>query len=134
MLHFQPQQTINVDKHFKLSDLQDFIKPFFSHKGEPFYAISIVGSFEQINLRSVRCQQIPYPPLEEVVKNQALFEYHDVKGRMAGFHFPHYLNGLTFPGFHFHFANDSLSQGGHVLDFQATSVIIQVDPIYSYYH
>lgn len=134
MMHFQPQYTLRIEKPFQLKDLQNLVKPILSHKGQPFYAISIIGSFEQINLRSVPPQKTPYPPIDDVVKNQALFEYHDIEGRMVGFHFPLYLNGLTFPDFHFHFANKNLSQGGHILDFQGTSAVIQIDPIHSYYY
>ena len=95
MVHFQPQYTISMEKPFGLKDLQEIVKPLISHPGEPFYAISIMGFFEQINLRSVPSQQAPYPPIGEVVKNQALFEYNNLNGRMVGFHFPAYLNGFV---------------------------------------
>lgn len=134
MTRFIPQIQISHENPLELSQLTNIVKQHFSHQGQSFYAIQIVGDFDKIFVRSVPPQKKPYPTLEEVVKKQALFEFHDVKATMIGFHFPNYLKGLTFAGFHLHFVTDDLVHGGHVLDFSAKNAEISLCPIESYHH
>ena len=56
-----------------------------------FYAIKITGDYDYIKTRSVPRQNRPYLPLVKVVKNQPTFEFHDVKGTVAGFRCPEYV-------------------------------------------
>ena len=45
-----------------------------------FYAFKIEGTFKYVKTRSVSGQNKPYPPLVEIVKDQPIFEFHDIKG------------------------------------------------------
>lgn len=134
MTHFIPHIQLSHNYQFELAHLANIVKQQFTHQGQPFYAIRIVSHFDKISVRSVPPQKKPYPTIEEVVKEQALFEFNDVKATMIGFHFPNYLKGLTFAGFHLHFVTDDLAHGGHVLDFSAKHAEISLCPIESYHH
>ena len=92
-----------------------------------FYAVKIEGIFNYIKTRSVPKQRKPYPPLVEVVKNQAIFEFHNVKGTILGFRTPGYVKGINVPGYHLHFITEDKKAGGHLLACQTQHVEIQVD-------
>lgn len=80
-------------------------------------------------VRSVSAQLPPCRPLAEVVKEQAVFHYEETEGTLTGFYAPDYMQGLSVPGYHFHFLNRNRTRGGHVLDLQAGSGKIKIDEI-----
>ena len=80
-----------------------------------FYAIKIVGNFEQIKTRSVPSQEKPYKPLVEITKNQPIFEYSEISGTILGFYCPAYVAGINVPGYHLHFLSQDKAKGGHLL-------------------
>lgn len=83
-------------------------------------------------MRSVPSQTKPYPPISEVVKGQAIYEYPNVTATVVGFYFPSYLSGLTYPGFHLHFVTADAKKGGHVLDFEILDAQISLCPLNTY--
>jgi len=90
-------------------------------------AVKIEGSFKYIKSRSIDAQKKPYPPLSKVVEEQTVFEFENLEGTIVGFYIPQYLEGLNFPGYHFHFLKKDLSGGGHLLDCLVDSVNILLD-------
>jgi len=134
MVNFAPLFNIRQPLNFALADLPSIVKTHFSHPGQPFYALRIEATFDKISVRSVPAQKRPYPPMEEVVKHQALFDFESIQGVLIGFHFPNYLKGLTYAGFHLHFVSSDFQHGGHILDFSAKEGTISLDPIESYYN
>ena len=81
-----------------------------------FYAVRVDGWFDYVKVRSVPKQATPYPPLVAVVKHQGVFEYRNVQGSLVGFWCPEVSEGISVPGYHFHFLSADRSVGGHVLD------------------
>ncbi|PJD97927.1 MAG: acetolactate decarboxylase [Parachlamydia sp.] len=134
MTHFEPLFQVDQHQKFELADLPSMIKPHLARVGQPFYALRIEALFDKISVRSVPPQKKPYLAIDEVVKQQALFEFENIEAVMIGFHFPEYLKGLTYAGFHLHFVTCDFKHGGHVLEFSAREGTIQIDPIESYYH
>ncbi|MEJ2739227.1 MAG: acetolactate decarboxylase [Dehalococcoidia bacterium] len=92
-----------------------------------FYAVTIDGTFDYLKVRSVPRQSKPYPPLNEAIKDQAIFEYHDVTGTVVGFRTPAYMSGLNVPGYHFHFISQDKKFGGHVMECGIQSGTVTVD-------
>ncbi len=92
-----------------------------------FYAVRVDGLFASVKVRSVPRQEKPYPPLDEVAKNQPVFHLKDVRGTLAGFRFPDFARGLNVPGFHLHFLTEDRKAGGHVLDLELVSGELAVD-------
>jgi acetolactate decarboxylase len=90
-------------------------------------AVRVDGHFEHVRTRSVPRQRKPYPPLEDVVQNQPVFELSDVQGTLVGFRFPDYAQGLNVAGYHFHFITADRSAGGHVLECLLESGELRVD-------
>lgn len=92
-----------------------------------FYAVKVEGEFEYIKARSIPAQDKPYPPLSDVIENQAVFELDNVRGTMVGFWCPSYVQGINAPGYHLHFITADNSAGGHVLDCRLDDVIVYID-------
>jgi acetolactate decarboxylase len=90
-------------------------------------AVRVDGRFEYVKTRSVPRQRKPYPSLVEVVKNQPVFELHEVRGSLIGFRFPDYAQGLNVAGYHFHFITADRRSGGHVLECRLTEGELQID-------
>jgi acetolactate decarboxylase len=81
----------------------------------PVSAIKVEGTFRRLRLRSVPRQHTPYPPLDEVVRQQAEWEAGAVDAVLVGFRFPAEAAGLEVPGWHLHAMTCDGSTGGHVL-------------------
>lgn len=78
-------------------------------------AVRVEGSFRRLRLRSVPRQQAPYPPLGDVVRQQAEWEAGAIDAVVVGFRFPAEAAGLEVPGWHLHAMARDGSTGGHVL-------------------
>jgi len=96
-------------------------------------AVKVHGLFKTIKTRSVPKQSKPYKGLNEVLKTQAEFEYSNEPGTLVGFRMPKAFDGVNVAGYHFHFIADLKKTGGHVLDFIAESVDVEVDETPDYY-
>lgn len=90
------------------------------------YAARIGGRFEMIKIRNVAKQVPPYRPLAEVTDGEPVQELTDVSGVMVGFQTPAYERGIGVPGGHLHFIDDARETGGHVLDFAAGQVTVEI--------
>jgi acetolactate decarboxylase len=82
------------------------------------YAIKIRAQFTELSTRTVMAQNLPYPPMIEAVADQAVNQWTDMAGTLAGFRMPGYDQGISVAGYHLHFLDDGHSRGGHALDFQ----------------
>ncbi len=91
-------------------------------------AVRIDGEFQSVRARSVPKQSPPYRPLGEVVADQDVFEFNDVRGSLVGFRFPEYSQGIEVGGWHFHFIDDARKRGGHVLEVRPRRVRVALDP------
>ena len=98
-----------------------------------FYAIKIEGVFKYVKTRSVPGQNKPYPLLVEVVKTQSIFEFHNVKGTIAGFWCPCYVEGVNVPGYHLHFITEDRKAGGHLLECHLQNARVEIDYTSEFY-
>ncbi len=97
-----------------------------------YQAIRIDGEFTYMKTRSVPAQAKPYPPLAEVTKKQAVFEFSNVTGTIVGIRGPYYVKGANLPGYHFHFITKDRKAGGHVLDLTIGTVKATYDETRNY--
>lgn len=123
---FESDQMVWLDKASDYKELEKYLDDLLPTPNI-FYALKIEGIFEYIRTRSVPRQNKPYSPLVEAIKNQPIFEFHQVKGTMAGFRYPGYPKGINVPGYHLHFITEDRKAGGHVLECRAHNVSIEVD-------
>ena len=92
-----------------------------------FYAIKVVGTFSYMKTRSVPAQEKPYPLLVEVAKNQPVFEFPEISGKVVGFRTPPFAAALNVEGYHLHFLDDEIMGGGHILEFVVKEAVVYID-------
>lgn len=123
---FEPDIQVVVSESLDYEHLQQYIDGLIP-TDNIFYAITVEGTFHYIKVRSVPRQNRPYPALSDAIEHQAVFEYYDQHGIIAGFRTPNYMSGLNVPGYHFHFISEDREFGGHVLDCIANDCRIEID-------
>ena len=81
-----------------------------------FVALRIEADVAAITLRSVHAQARPYRPIDSRSDFQSVWKREGLRGTFVGIRSPRWADGVTVPGYHWHFlAADRLS-GGHVLE------------------
>ena len=75
------------------------------------YAIRIDGTFNHVKTRVVRRSE-NYRPLVEATKDQPIFDFQDVRGCLAGFYTPRFMESLNAPGYHLHFLRKTANMEG----------------------
>jgi len=129
---FDADQTLPSPNLMNYEGLKDLLDESIPDKSI-FYAIKIEGTFQYIKTRSVPRQEEPYPPLVEVVKNQTIFEFHDIEGTIVGFRCPNTVKGVNVPGYHLHFITADRKAGGHLLACRLQDVTIAIDYTSEFY-
>jgi len=123
---FEADKIVLSDRALDQKQLEQYLDDLLP-TNNIFYAVKIEGIFKYIKARSVPRQSKPYPPLVEAVKNQSIFEFHNVKGTIAGFRCPVYVEGINVPGYHLHFITEDRKAGGHLLECQVQNIGIEID-------
>jgi acetolactate decarboxylase len=128
--YFEPDSQLLLTSNSPLnySELQQYLDGQLPTKNI-FYAVRITGECSYLKVRSPPKQAMPYPPLSDALKNQSIFELHNVTGTFVGFFSPQYSNGINVPGWHLHFLTADKKQGGHVLEVMLQRAIIQIDDL-----
>ena len=120
------------DGFLTYSEFQTYVDKKASDKNL-FIAIRFDDFFPLMKVRSVPKQEKPYPPLDEAVQNQAVFEHTNVVGTVLGFRCPAFVKGVNVPGYHLHFISKDRKLGGHILDFKAIGGMLQLDTCNRFY-
>jgi len=123
---FETDKVKSINKKMDLEQVEKYIDRLIP-TDNIFYAIRIRGEFDYIKTRSVPKQKKPYPSLDEVIKKQKTFEFHDQEGTIVGFKCPDYIEGVNVPGYHFHFISDDEKAGGHLLECEVKKARIEID-------
>jgi acetolactate decarboxylase len=124
---FKADQIVPVQDEMDYEGLQRYLNGLISDT-DIFYAVKIKGTFKYIKTRSVPRQKEPYPPLSEAVKDQTIFEFHNIKGTIVGFRCPDFVKGgINVPGYHLHFITADRKAGGHLLACQLQDGTIAID-------
>ena len=124
--------TFNSDKEIVLTDslnyksFKKYIDPLLPTKNI-IYAIKIKAHFKWIKVRSVHKQTKPYRSQEEIHNETVKYEYSDITGTLVGFKSPDFTEGISVPGYHFHFIDSDKKVGGHLLDFEIESGRVEID-------
>ncbi len=129
---FDTDQTFTVANELSYADLSRYLDKLLSSRNI-FYAVKISGLFKYVKTRSVPKQAKPYPGLDQAVKEQKVFEFHNIKGTIVGFRSPEYSKSFSVGGYHLHFISADRRSGGHLLDFQASRVKIEIDETADFY-
>lgn len=126
MMFFDPTLSIDVDAGMTFPDFTQSLDASVPSTNI-FYAIKAQGRFDHVKFRAVPRQEKPYGPLVDVVAEQPVYEHRDIEGTAVGFRFPDYTQGINVPGYHLHFLAADETVGGHILDFTARALRVDID-------
>jgi acetolactate decarboxylase len=129
---FNTDKTYAFDNELSYADLGQYLDKLLSSKNI-FYAVKISGRFKYVKTRSVPKQAKPYPDLNQAVGEQKVFEFNNIEGTVDGFRSPEYSRNFRVGGYHLHFIGKDRKSGGHLLDFQASGIKIEIDETADFY-
>jgi len=115
--YFEADENFRIEEPANLTELEAFLDLNLPSENL-FYAVRVEGNFSYVKARSVPRQEKPYPELADAVSAQAVFEFENISGTLAGFRTPEYAKGVNVPGYHLHFITSDRSAGGHVLELE----------------
>jgi len=96
-------------------------------------AVSVVGDFSHVLLRSEHAQEPPYQPLGAPgkVAGEVRFDLAPWNGTLAGFRFPDVADDVVVPGLHLHGIATDHTSGGHCHEatVSAARITIWVDDV-----
>jgi acetolactate decarboxylase len=128
---FSPDIAFAPESPENYSGMKELLKNKIESDSNPsvIYAVRLDGYFSEVKTRSVKGQDEPYRPLEEVLStdDQAFFERTGVNGTAVGFFHPSYMADLTSEGFHLHFISDDRKFGGHLVEFKMDYGVLSAD-------
>lgn len=126
--HFDTDRSNQLARLDNLSSLTTTIDSFLPGKNH-FSLIRIDGTFRTVKVRSVPAQQMPYPKLDDAVKEQKVYTLSNVSGTVVGVWSPAFVQGINVPGYHLHFISADRKSGGHLLDIATDQATLSLDEI-----
>ncbi|KAK8220030.1 hypothetical protein M8818_000446 [Zalaria obscura] len=90
-----------------------------------FISVRMDGVFDTVTARTV-AKKTPEQKGRSLAENQVVKTWHGVKGTLIGFRSPEFSQGLSVAGSHIHLISEDRKMGGHVLDFQAHNIKLQI--------
>lgn len=126
---FASVKKFKADTSFQISTINDikqlekYLDKLIEQNG--FAAIRINGRFKSIELRSFEKQQKPYKPVDDV--KEVKFNFNDIDGTLVGFFTPKSAQVLNSPNYHFHFIDKNRKTGGHALEADIISALVEID-------
>ena len=124
---FRPDTVEEIDRPLDYDGMMELLE-MLTPSPNMIYAIRIAGEFDYVKVRSVPRTE-NYRPLVEVAREQPEFEYCDVRGDMAGFWTPAFLDSVGVPGYHLHFLTEARDSGGHLLTCRTKRLKVQLGHI-----
>nr|WP_197747741.1 acetolactate decarboxylase [Acinetobacter sp. Marseille-Q1620] len=126
---FKPHLKFSINQQVDQKQTFDFIYNKLKSLNK-MYAIKITGTFKNIRTRAfppVDPKQAPYfTPLYNMMDKQVELNYENTSGTLVGYWLPEFLNGINIGGYHFHFLSKDKKQGGHLLGFEGSNLIVEV--------
>jgi acetolactate decarboxylase len=124
--HFVPDRVLDAPELDNFAAFSAWLEGHLPSRNIA-YAVRVDGHFANITYRSVPRQHKPYPPLIDVIRNQAVFERKEVEGTLMGFWCPTFMNGVNVAGLYLHFLSADRSVGGHVLNLSLKEAKVGID-------
>ena len=124
---FEEDQTFNLPAVSNYSDLKAKIEEKLPSKNRG-YSFKVEANFTMLTCGSAPKQTRPYTKtLSDALINRPTFIMENISGTLVGFWYPEYIGKVNIPGFHLHFISNDRKHAGHVMEFEATNLHIQID-------
>ncbi len=129
MCHFQPVLAEEIVSPLSHAEFESYLQRMLP-SDNMFYAIHMNGRFRKVTTRSVPHTE-NYRPLAEATDHQKIRFFEKTEGHLVGFYTPGFVPSVNVPGYHFHFINQSLSAGGHLLSCEPEYLAIGLQMFFS---
>lgn len=130
---FDADRSIELNEPITYASLRDLLDERIPSQNQ-FYAFRIPGTFRMMKCGSIQKQEKPYDKgLDELIPERPIFIKDDVEGVLVGFYCPQFMAHINVPGYHLHFLSNDKTYGGHVIDFEASRLTVQLDLINGYH-
>jgi len=123
---FQSDTVFSIDGNISLDSLKSILTKNIKKPSLPI-AVKIKAKFLHLQSRSVDKAENLSTTLDEIVAKQTIFNFDNVEGKIIGFWYPNYFDGVNFPDFHLHVLLNDLSGGGHLLDCVIENPVVEFD-------
>ena len=123
---FFEADTTFVISSVSLDSLKTMLNPILHNLSTPF-AIKITGKYKALKSRSVDKATDESVSLEEIIANQTIFDFANVEGKLIGFWYPEYFDGVNFTKYHLHALLNNFAGGGHILDCHFDGAVVEID-------
>jgi acetolactate decarboxylase len=127
----RPTRTVRLSRTLTRPQLLHALDSLLP-KPNSLYAVHVTGRFGLMQTRAFPAMKPPFKPLAQLMSQQHVFKLSQVTGDLVGFRLPSYLEGVSIPGYHFHFLSTARDAGGHMLDFTATNVTVAITELTSF--
>ena len=128
----------DIEDAFELGPVPDY-QTLRTHINEKlpsknmFYAFRIHGDFSKMKCGGLHKQQKPFDKgLDVLIPNRPVFERENFSGTMVGFFCPDFIGDINAAGYHLHFISDDKTFAGHVMEFEAKNLSVEIDEINEY--
>lgn len=123
--NFVPSHRLEIARPLHRPDLSKLIDNLLP-SANYMYALRISGHVDWVTTRTVVQQDKPYRPMVQATDGEQVVRAEEIDGVFVGFRTPVYQQGISVPGCHVHFIDDTRTRGGHVVDFQIGTGVVEV--------
>ena len=129
---FKADKTIKLSKSINRTSLYTYLDSILND-ANGMYAIRMKGKFGFLKTRAFPpVANKPYQALADMLNLQQFFSFDNTAGDLVGYKLPEFMDGANITGYHFHFLSDDKSCGGHIIDFTAENILIEIDYLKSF--
>lgn len=129
---FDTEKTFKIAKIENYASLRAKINEQLPSKNL-FYAFKIHGDFKKMKCGGLHKQEKPFKNgLDVLIPNRPIFERENFKGTMVGFFCPEFIGDINVKAYHLHFVSDDKKFAGHVMEFEAENLEVEIDLINKY--
>lgn len=129
--HLPPERSYSIEAQNR-EELERKLTELLPESQRGAFTVRLSGTFDQIKLRSVDGGTANYHSLDEVIRDQAEFQFDGSKNfTLAGVYnaTDHICEHDSPCGLHLHAVDEAHQSGGHVLDFQGFHGTAEILPI-----
>jgi acetolactate decarboxylase len=128
---FEPEIDVPISLVSSFEDLEARCDSF-RQSGNIFYAIRLDGSFKRVRTRAVNPPQ-PGTRLIDAAIAQSEFTFADLEGTLVGLWSPGFSSAFSVAGYHLHFLSADRQHGGHLLDVEAETLQLKIEPLTNFH-
>ena len=129
---FEKDYGFNISKLINYEALRTKINEKLASKNM-FYGFKIHGTFKSVTCGGLHKQEPPFKEgLDVLIPNRPVFERKNFTGTMVGFFCPEFIGNINVAAYHLHFISDDKTFGGHVMEFEAENLVVEMDEMNEY--